>query len=281
MRWNMNKVIGIVEAAGLIEDGITLAIGGNVLHRSPSAMVREIIRQNKRNLKIVKTAGAHDVDMLALGKCIQSVDAGFISYETEFGLAPFYRRSAQSGEIKVNEHACYTVMCALNAAKKNIPFMPVRGLVNSDLLKAHDYFKIILDPFSGEEITVVKAIKPDYAILHVQECDMDGNAFIKGPQYDDVLMAKAAKNVIITTEKIIAKAQLKLNYEKVAIPGILVKAVVLVQSGAKPCSCEGLYDIDRIKLKEFLKIEDNSEFTAFLKDYERMDHGKKITQKFS
>lgn len=268
----MNKIMTLENAGNLIENGMTIAIGGNVLHRSPSAYVRELVRQQKKNLKIIKTAGAHDVDLLCLGKCVASVDAGFISYETEFGLAPFYRKAVQNGEIKANEHACYTVMSALNASKKNIPFMPVRGLMYGDLLTHNDYFKIIKDPFSGEDITIVKAINPDYAIIHVQECDIEGNAIIKGPRFDDILISKAAKKVILTTEKIISNTQVKLNFEKVSIPGLLVTAIVKVTNGAKPCSCDGLYDVDKQKIKQFLNIKSNNDQIDFLKQYEKDDY---------
>lgn len=268
----MNKITTLKDAANRIENGMTIAIGGNVLHRSPSAFVRELVRQKKKNLKAIKTAGAHDVDMLALGKCLDSVDAGFISYETEFGLAPFYRKAVQSGEVVANEHACYTVMSALNASKNNIPFMPVRGLMYGDLITHNEYFKRIKDPFSGEDITVVKAITPDYAIIHVQECDEEGNAIIKGPRFDDVLISKASKNVILTTEKIISKAQIKLNFEKVSIPGLLVSTIVKVPNGAKPCSCEGIYDIDKQKIKQFLSIKNDTDLGDYLAKYEKDDY---------
>ncbi|MFP4697722.1 MAG: CoA transferase subunit A [Eubacteriales bacterium] len=272
----MSKLMTITDAVNLIKDDMTIGIGGNVLHRSPSAFVREIVRNQKKRLKIIKTAGAFDVDMLVLGKCVYSVDAGFISYETEFGLAPFYRKAVQNGEIKANEHACYTVISALNAAKRNIPFMPVKGLKYGDLITHNDYFKIVKDPFGEDEITVVKAISPDYSIIHVQECDSNGNAIIKGATYDDILLSKASKNIIITTEKLISKAQIKLNFEKVSIPGLLVSAVVVVPKGAKPCSCDRCYDIDKNKIKEFLSIKNNDGLENFLNHYDKDDRNNQI-----
>lgn len=101
-----NKVISIDNAVKLVKDGDMIAFGGNVLHRAPMAFAREIIRNEIGNLKVVKTAGAHEVDILCGANLVQSVDAGFISYESEFGLANFYRRGVQDGVIKGNEHAC-------------------------------------------------------------------------------------------------------------------------------------------------------------------------------
>jgi glutaconate CoA-transferase subunit A len=45
---NMSKLVTLAEAAGLIRDGDMVAIGGNVLHRVPMALVREIVRQGKK-----------------------------------------------------------------------------------------------------------------------------------------------------------------------------------------------------------------------------------------
>ena len=113
--------------------------------------IRTLLRENAAHK--VKTAGAMDVDALCLAGCAASVDAGFISYESQYGLAQRYRRSVQSGLVRANEHACYTVISALRAASYGIPFMPVRGLKVSDLRKVNDYFADVTDPFTGEERT--------------------------------------------------------------------------------------------------------------------------------
>lgn len=268
----MSKVIKINEAAQMIEDGMLLGFGGNVLHRSPMAFVRELVRQNKKNLRVVKTAGAHDVDVLAAFDCLYSVDAGFISYETGFGLAKFYRKGVESGRIIANEHACYTVMSALRAAMAGVGFMPVKGLKGGDLIQKNDYFKVIEDPFTQEKITVVKALEPDYAIIHVQEADEDGNGFIFGPKFDDILLSNASKKIILTTEKLISKSMSKLNFKAVDIPAFLVEAVVVSPRGAQPGSCDLLYDVDAHSLENFLASHDTKQLDDYLRKYERQDH---------
>lgn len=258
------------DAAGLIHDGDTLGVGGNVLHRAPMALIREIVRQQKRNLKLVKTAGAMDVDMLCFAKCVQSVDAGFISYETEFSLADHYRKAVQDGEVKGNEHACYTVMSALRAASYGIPFMPVKGLVVSDLIEANDYFTRVKDPFSNEEITVVKAITPDVCIIHVQEADSQGNALIEGPKFDDILMTKSSKKIIITAEKIVETSKFRTAKQKVDIPHFMVSAVVHAPGGARPCSCQGFYDIDREDIRAFKALKNREQLSSYLENYNKL-----------
>jgi glutaconate CoA-transferase subunit A len=267
----INKVITLEEAAKLVKDGDMVAFGGNVLHRAPMAFAREIIRQRKKSLKVVKTAGAHEVDILCAAGCVQSVDAGFISYETEYGLANHYRKAVQAGEVKGNEHACYTVISALRAAAYGVPFMPVKGLMYGDLLAYNDYFKVVQDPFSGEPITIVKALNPEIGVIHVQECDAKGNCRIYGPKFDDVLISRASKKLIVTTEQIVPESKMSMNAEMVDIPHFLVSAIVHVPNGAAPCSCSKKYDIDKPILNKFIAMKDKAGLEEYLKAYEAKD----------
>ncbi len=268
----MSKIMTLQEAAARIHDGDILGLGGNVLHRAPMAMVRELVRQKRRDLKLVKTAGAMDVDMLCFGGCVSSVDAGFISYESEYSLAGHYRRAVESGAVKGNEHACYTVISALRAASYGVGFMPVKGLVISDLIDVNDYFIRVEDPFTKEPVTVVKAIRPETAVIHVQEADEEGNARITGPLFEDVLFSRAAKRVILTAENIVHGSAFTGSSKKADIPHFLVEAVVRVPKGAAPCSCPGSYDIDGKNLKVFKGLKDLDGLDAYLKAFETSDY---------
>ena len=267
----INKVMSLQSAAAMISDGDLLAIGGNVLHRAPMALIREIIRQGKKNLRLIKTTGAHDVDALCYGQCVASVDAGFIGYESEFGLAVHYRRAVEAGKVKGNEHSCYTVMSALRAAAYGAPFLPVAGLKNSDLVRYNDYFKVIDDPFGSGPIALVQALKPRFALIHVQECDPRGNARISGPMYDDILMANAADQIILTAEEVVPELKLKMNVETVDIPYFLVSAVVHAPGGAMPCSCYKKYDADAVAIRKFKEAKSGDDLQQYLKSYEVRD----------
>lgn len=266
-----DKILNLQEAVKLVNDGDTIAFGGNVLHRAPMAFVRELARQGKKRLKAVKTAGGHEIDLLCAAESVESVDAGFISYETEFGLANYYRKAVESGIVKANEHACYTVISALRAAAYGVPFMPVKGLKYGDLLAYNDYFKVVQDPFGGEVITLVKAIVPDVAVIHVHECDSKGNCRIYGPKFDDVLISRAAKKLIITTEQIVPESKMKANSDFVDIPYFLVSAIVHTPHGAAPCSCSNKYDIDKNILSKFISTDKSQGIEEYLKSYEARD----------
>ncbi len=248
----MKKICGLAEAIGTISDGAMIGLGGNTLNRAPMAAVRELAAQGRRGLRLVKTAGGLDIDLLCAAGCVDTVDAGFISCESRFGLAQHYRRAVQKGEVVAHEHACYTVISALRAASCGVPFMPVRGLQISDLRKVNDYFRDVTDPFTGEKLAAVRALAPEVSILHVQEADAAGNARIWGPVYEDALLARASKRVIVTAERIVGDGYFAAQREKPQIPGFLVSHVVHAPRGAAPCCCPEEYGIDADGIRKAL-----------------------------
>ncbi len=258
------KLMELGKALEAVVDGALLALGGNTLNRAPMAAVYVLAGQGKRKLRLVKTAGAMDVDLLCFAGCVQSVDAGFISYESQFSLCPHYRSCVEQGLVKANEHACYTVISALRAAAYGLPFMPVRGLVESDLIRNNPYFARVRDPFTGEELTAVKAIRPDWAILHVQYADELGNARIEGPVYDDLLMSRAAKRVMITAENIVPSTFFERSDHKADIPHFLVESVSPAPGGAAPGSCYGCYPVDERDVASFLALSDSRMLSGWL-----------------
>ena len=64
-------------------------------------------------------------------------------------------------------------------------------------------------PFTGEPLTLLPALNPDLALIHVQRCDAFGNAQLDGLQFMDIDIAMAAKRVILTTERIISNEQIR------------------------------------------------------------------------
>jgi glutaconate CoA-transferase, subunit A len=247
----MDKRITLTEAAARVSDGATIAVGGNLLHRGPFAFVRELARQGRRELEIVKTAGAYDVDLLAAAGCLRAASCGFVGFENEFGMAPSYRRAVESGAVEAREHACYTVIQGLRASAFGLPFMPAAGFTGSDLPAARG-FKRVADPYTGEELLAIPRLRPDVAVIHVPEADAVGNGRVYGTQFEDALMARAAATVILTAERIVETAELARQPELTLIPSVFVNAVVHAPGGAWPGSCYPLYDYDPAAVSAYL-----------------------------
>jgi len=260
----MNKLSNLSQAIQAISDGTLLGIGGNTLNRAPMAAVMELARQKKRDLRLVKTAGGMDVDLLCFAGCVASTDAAFISYETEYSLCQHYRKAVQAGVVQMNEHACYTVISALRAASYGIPFIPVRGLTVTDLVTVNDAFAAVNDPFTGETLYAVKAIRPQTSIIHAHIADERGNALIEGPKYDDILLSRASEAVIITAERIVGSHYFVASDTKADIPHFLVSAVIHAPRGAWPGCCYHAYDVGDDGLRSFLALNTADELDAWL-----------------
>lgn len=245
----MSKQITVQAAATSIEDGSLLALGGNALNRSPIAFVFELIRQNKKELSVIKTAGALDVDLLAAANALNAVYGGYIGFEM-LGLAPSYRKGVQNGEITVHEHACASVIAGLRASIYGVPFQPINGFQGSDLPALTGLVKTVICPFTSQETRVVQALTPDVAVIHVNTVDEKGNGYVEGALYEDLIMVKAAKRVILTAEKVISSNDWQVTPQ---IPGFLVENIIQVKNGAAPGSCGSAYAINEAEVTTYLK----------------------------
>jgi glutaconate CoA-transferase subunit A len=154
----------------------------------------------------------------------------------------------------------------IQAGSVGAPYIPVLGLVGTDLLKQRDDMKILPDPFNPEVKTVVaKAYRPDFAIFHAQKADRRGNVS-SGWNNDDTLLAEAARHVIVTVEEVVE--HLEENDAKGSfLPGILVNTVVHAPFGAHPAGCPDYYQVDAEHMKHYAECSTSDEaFQAYLEE---------------
>ena len=139
----------------------------------------------------------------------------------------------------------------MQAASLGVPFQPVAGLRGTDVA-ASGSFATVRDPYRGEEVYVVPAIRPDWAVVHVHEADRRGNARLYGSVGYDLVMVEAAAGVILTSEQIVSGEEFEAHPERTQIPGIFVDAVVHAPRGAWPCGCAPAYDVDAEGVEAYL-----------------------------
>src|SRR5262245_56005499 len=123
-RTRPDKRCSLDEAIGLVGDGDTVALGGALSYREPMALVRELVRQGRRDLRLVGSAHGIDVDLLVGAGAVGAVEESYVGFEQDLGLAPAYRRAAETGAVDVRETCCYTLLQQLRAAEYGLPFMP-------------------------------------------------------------------------------------------------------------------------------------------------------------
>ena len=147
------------------------------------------------------------------------------------------------------------------------PYVPVVGLVGTDLLKRRDDMVVAIDPFDGKTRTVVaKALRPDVAVFHVQKADRRGNVSCGYPA-EVVILAEAARHVIVTAEQVVDRLTDK-EATGTFIPSILVDAVVHAPYGAHPAGCTGLYGPDKVHMARYVAASrDDASFAEYLRTY--------------
>ena len=100
-----SKLCSLSELAARIPDACSLGLGGVFLHRGAFALVRELARQKRRGLEIIKPSPGYDLDLLCRAGAVAKVRAGIVAMEGKFGLAPWYRRAIEKKEARLEEHA--------------------------------------------------------------------------------------------------------------------------------------------------------------------------------
>lgn len=239
---------------------------------APMALVRELIRQEKRGLGLVVLVGGMAVDWLAATGVIDRLIGAAVSME-QFGLCQQYRQAVESGRIRVEEISESILNARLGAGARNLPFLPTRGGIGSDLIALNpDNLKMLDDPFGGFQVLACRALVPDVALIHAHRSDRFGNIqYEPTVMWPDIaIMPKAAKRVIVTAEEIVDSEQLRRHPERTILPGFMVDAVVEVPYGAHPCSFPPSYGYDSRFHREWIKVSrDSDEAAAFIERYVR------------
>lgn len=264
-----DKRVALEEAASLVADGSTVGIGGLSLSCSPMAFCRELVRAGTRDLELVAVVNGMATDWLIAGGCVKRLLMGLTSFEG-FGLAPAFRRAAQSGSIEVEEWSEHTLICALQAAIAGVPYMPTRAGLGTDMLALHpERTWEVLDERSGQRFVACAALKPDVAIIHVHEADRLGNCRMHPKLvWFDTEVVKAATKVIVTCERIVDTDTFRAAPEATGFPSFAVDHVVEAPNGAWPTACWPEYSYDGDFYRAYQAASrDPAAYAAFLEEH--------------
>jgi acyl CoA:acetate/3-ketoacid CoA transferase alpha subunit len=264
------KLTTIEEAVSKINDGDVVALQTMATVASPMALVREMIRQQKKELGLVVLVGGIPVDWLAATGVINRLIGAAVTME-QFGLCQQYRQAVEQGRIRVEEISESVLNARLGAGARNLPFLPTRGAIGTDLMQENpDNMKLLDDPFGGLPVIACRALVPDVALIHAHRADRFGNI-----QYEPTalwpdlgIMPKAAKQVIVSVEEIVDTEVLRRNPDRTVLPGFMVDAVVEVPYGAHPTSFYPNYGYDSAFHREWTSVSrDNEKTTEFIERY--------------
>jgi glutaconate CoA-transferase subunit A len=238
-----DKVMSLEAAAQLVQNGDSVGIGGSVISRTPMAMIWQLIRSGKKDLTISRSMMSTDGDWILASGLTRHIITSWCAQGIMWGLSKVVRHHLESKVAIFEEWSHLAIGMRFKAGSMALPFMPMRPLLGSDLLRLNEASTQLYDcPFTGERLVLVPALNPRIAIIHVQRCDRYGNAQIDGLPFMDIELALAADKVIITTERIISNDQIRRSPDQTKIPFLCVDAVVEVPYGCAPHECYGLYE---------------------------------------
>jgi acyl CoA:acetate/3-ketoacid CoA transferase alpha subunit len=220
-----------------VADGDYLVYECNYLTRGPNAVLHEVIRQKRKDLWLGGKFTYVDVGLLVGAGCASKVDCGF------FLAAPCIQQAVNEGRLEVYEYSNVVMTLRLQAGAMGLPFLPVRSFGGTDGFE-HSGARLIRDPYTGIPITIVPALNPDVAIIHVQQADVYGNARVFGTGISDVESAMASKKVIVSAEEIVSTDEIRRAPGLTSIPYYAVDAVVWAPFSSYPGTCPGYHASD-------------------------------------
>ena len=263
------KVVSLADAASFVRDGDSVGIGGSTMSRTPMALIWALIRAQRKNLSCSRCIISSDGDLLFGSGISDHIISSWFSQSILWGVSKVMRHYTETGKATFEEWSHMAVGMRFRAGAMGVPFMPIRSMLGSDVLKQRPEAKEIECPFTGEKILLVPALNPDVALIHVQRCDAYGNAQIDGLQFMDIDLAMAANKVILTTERIVLNDQIRRAPDQTKIPFFAVDAVVEVPFGCAPHECYGAYEPMMKHMENYVALV-NKDPVGGMKEY--LDH---------
>jgi glutaconate CoA-transferase, subunit A len=249
------------DISAAIADGALLALPPDYSLVSME-VVRALVRRKAKNLKLlgVPILGM-SADLLIGAGCVAEVETSAVSLG-EAGLAPRFTEAAEKGEIAVRDATCPAIHTALQAAEKGVPYMPIGGVIGSDLIAGRPDWKIV------DDLLIVPALRPDAALFHARWADEAGNVWV-GRRRELATAAHASRNCFVTYEELRAGDMLE---DELLAPGVIsatyITGIAQAPRGAWPLGVAGVYGVDDAHLSLYAKAAKTREgFQRYLDEW--------------
>jgi glutaconate CoA-transferase subunit A len=249
-----------------------IAIGGGAMFLKPMEVIREIIRQQIKELEIITLIGDLDIDLLCGVGALKEIQSCYIGLPM-IGMALNFRKSIEQGTgLILKEWTELSMVRAFQAGAMGIPVVPIRSLLGSDLVKVRsDFREVIID---NKKYIEIPALNPDLAIIHAYAADPNGNIFYPSKHILDdfsILPAQCSNELFVTVEKMITNQEGRELVEQGFIPMfpyIEVDYVAEAPRGAWPTGFPPLYTGDMGHLMNYSGMSRSSEgFDMYLQEH--------------
>ncbi|MFJ3482214.1 CoA transferase subunit A [Pseudomonas sp. NPDC090202] len=216
----MNKLFSTAESAlhGIIEDGMTLAVGGFGLCGIPEALIAALRDTGKRNLTVISNNAG--VDGFGLGQLlatrqIRKMISSYVGENKEF------ERQYLAGELELEFTPQGTLAEKLRAGGAGIPAFFTRTGYGTLVAEGKETRE-----FDGEWYVMERSLRADVALVKAWKADKSGNLlFNKTARNFNPLAAMAGKVCVVEVEEIVETGELE--PDQIHLPGIYVQRLVL------------------------------------------------------
>ncbi len=240
---------GLDALAAAIPDGAKLAVPPDYSGVAVAATLALIARGVRRLHLVCAPTSGLQADLLIGAGAVETIETSAITLG-EYGPAPRFTDAVERGAIRVLDATCPAIHAGLLAGEKGLPFVPMRGLLGSDLLAHRPDWRTIDNPLADERLVAVPAIRPDVALFHAPIADRQGNLWI-GRRRELVTLAHAAVRTFATVEEIRDNLFDDEAMAAGTIPALYVTGVVQARRGAWPLALWGCYDADEAALTRY------------------------------
>ena len=251
---NGPRYVDLDDLIGCIDDGAILAVPPDYSGVAMAA-TRAHSRRGPGRLHLLAcpTSGLQ-ADMLIGAGRVATLEAAAVSLG-EFGPAPRFTDAVRSGAIALKDSTCPAIHAALQETEKGVPFVPIRGIIGSDVLRHRPDWRVVDNPFGEDDpIVVLPALAPDVALFHAPLADREGNVWI-GRRRELVTMAHAARTTLVTVEEVVDEDLLADEHMAPGtLPSLYVTALAHQPRGAWPLACPGRYPADDAHLMEYARL---------------------------
>lgn len=267
-----------------IHNGDCIAVGGFVTNRRPYALIREVIRQKKRDLYVESGPAGGDIDMLIGAGCVKAINISYIANSGYTQVCRRFREAVEKGGLPFEDYSLDVQTILYHAAALGLPYVPVKNMLGSDLADKWgisreervqhpklpaEKFVIQENPFvPGDQVCCIPTPHIDVAVIHAQMASPDGTVRIIGAPFQDLDIAMAATRTIVSCERVVSDREIRRHPELNSLSGLCIDAVVHAPRGAHPSQCFGEYDYDGQFYLEYDKASRTQEdFDRFIENY--------------
>ncbi len=238
--------------AEAIPDGALLGVPADY-SGVPMAATRALIARGARGLRLYcLPLTTLQGDMLIGAGCVASVEAAAVTLG-EHGLAPRFTEAFLNGGFEMRDSTCPALHSQLQATEKGVPFMPLRGVIGSDIAAHRPDWQVIDSPFGNapDPILLLPAVKLDAVLFHAPYADRDGNIFI-GRRREIATLVHASSKVLVTVEKIVDTSLYETEATAAgALPAFYVDGIAVAENGAWPCGLTDIYPPDADEIRKY------------------------------